>query len=106
MKRSVETTKTVEYDIEIDDSILNQQFVDSFESGFWELDGDTLGEKIDGLFKVAAYQLMQGESQFIEGIGACCSEGMKSWCKQHEPGKQFRVIYKEIYEDVETEIVE
>jgi hypothetical protein len=101
MKRSVEVVKTVEYDIEIDDSILNQEFVDSFESGFWELDGDTLEEKIDGLFKVAAYQLMQGEQSFIEGIGECCT----TYSKGLFPEKKFRVLYREIYDDIETEIV-
>jgi hypothetical protein len=105
MKRSVEVVKTVEYDIEIDDSILNQEFVDSFESGFWELDGDTLEEKIDGLFKVAAYQLMNGEAQFIEGVGACCDKGMQSYYKEFYPDKEFRVLYKETYEEIETEIV-
>lgn len=104
MKRTVEVVKTVEYDIEIDDSILNQEFVDSFESGFWELDGDTLEEKIERLFNVAAYQLMNGEQSFIEGIGGCCRKNMRQWYKQHEPNKEFRVFYEETYEDIESEI--
>jgi hypothetical protein len=101
MKRSVEVVKTVEYDIEIDDSFLNQEFVDIFESGFWELDGDTLEEKIDGLFKVAAYQLMNGEQSFIEGIGECCTV----YSKNIFPEKKFRVLYKENYEELETEML-
>ena len=104
MKRTVRVVKEFEYEIEIDDSILNQDFVDEFESCFWKIDGYTLQDKLGKLFELAASQLANGEKNFIEGIGGCGS----AITAQHRrnSGQDVVVVWDCTYDDIETEIVE
>ncbi len=103
MKKSVRVTREFEYEIDLDDSILNQQFVDAFERSFWELDGDSLEDKISNLFEVAACQLANGEENFIEGLGECSSKGMLQY---RDKSNKYNVVYDNVYEETETEIVD
>lgn len=104
MKRAVKVVKEIEYEIEIDDKLICQDFVDSFERSFWELDGDTFEEKTDELFKVVAGQLMQGEERFIKGVGPCAS--VRTVTLWRNEGKEIPVVWDDVYDDIEMEIVE
>lgn len=104
MKKIIRVVKEFEYEIEIDDKILNQEFVDAFESCFWDLEGDNLQEKLVNVFEIAAGQLANGEDRFIEGIGYCGSTFTAKYRK--ERGDDVVVVYNEIMNDIETEIVE
>ena len=105
MKRTVRVVKEFEYNIELDDSILTQEFVNDFERGFWELEADSLEGKLEKLFEVAAYQIANGEENFVEGLGYCTSKGMSSYYKETYPEKKFSVVYDENYSETETEML-
>lgn len=104
MKKTVRVVTEREYEIEIKDEILNQEFVNAFEEGFWELDGDTLEDKINDLFKSVAYQLNNGEEYFIEGVGPCANVHTVKYKDAH--GANTTVVWNDTFEEIETEIVE
>lgn len=103
MKRTIQATKTFEYEIDIDDNLLNQEFVDDFELSFWQLNGDNLAEKLDNLFEVVAHQLANGEEYFIEGVGRCGNVVTKSYWEKN--GEDVVTTYRETYQDTETELL-
>lgn len=103
MKKTVKVTIEKEFDIEIDDKLLNEDFVTAFEKGFWELEGSSLDEKIECLFRVAARQIAHGESSFVEGVGPCA--GVFSADYYRKVGREISVVYDEVYDETETEIV-
>lgn len=103
MKKTVKVVKEFEYEIEIIENLLTQQFVDEFEKSFWELDGEDFEDKISNLFEVAAYQLANGESSFIEGLGDCSSKQMLQY--RTAQGKKYNVVYDNKYEETETEVI-
>jgi hypothetical protein len=104
MKKTVRVTKEFEYEIDIDDSLFTPQFVKDFQESFWELDGYCLESKYKDLFKVAAGQLANGEEYFIEGLGACASIRTAEY--KRRDGMTINVVWKDIYEDMEVELVE
>ena len=103
MKRTVQATKTFEYEIDIDDKILNEEFVQDFERSFWELEGDTLDDMLNNLFEVVAYQLANGEEYFIEGVGRCGNVVTKEYWGKN--GEDVVTTYRENYQDTETEML-
>lgn len=103
MKRTVQVTKTFEYEIDIVDSLLNEEFVNDFERSFWHLEGDSVKQKIEALFEVVAYQLANGEEYFIEGIGRCGNVATKEYWEKN--GEDVVTTYRENYQDTETELV-
>jgi hypothetical protein len=103
MKKIVRVVIEKEYEIELKDFLLTQESVSAFEEGFWELDGDSLDEKIGDLFKVAAHQLAIGEERFIEGLGPCASVRTVEY--KEKSGERVNVVWNDTYEDIETEVV-
>jgi hypothetical protein len=104
MKKTVRVTIEKEFEIEIEDKLLNEEFVNGFEKSFWELDGNSVSEKIESLFGVAARQIAYGEDSFVEGIGACAGAFSVSYLRQ--AGRDISVVYDEVYDETETEIVD
>lgn len=103
MKRTVNVTKTFEYEIDIDDKLLNEEFVNDFERSFWQLDGNSVPEKLENLFEVVAYQLANGEEYFIEGVGRCGNVVTKPYWEKN--GEDVVTTYRENYQDTETEML-
>lgn len=103
MKRTVQATKTFEYEIDIDDKLLNEEFVNDFERSMWKLRGTSLEDKIDELFKVVACQLAAGEEYSIEGIGRCGNMVTKEYWEKN--GEDVVATYRENYQDTETEVL-
>jgi hypothetical protein len=106
MKRTVETIVTKEFEIEIADELFTPEYIKDFESGMWELDGDTLEEKYNGLFDVAAYQIANGERNFIEGLGKVQTVGWNKVCKKDFPkeAEGVTVLYEMLMDDVEVTV--
>lgn len=103
MKRTVQATKIFEYEIDIDDKLLNEEFVNDFERSFWQLDGDNVEQKIENLFEVVAYQLANGEEYFIEGVGRCGNESTRYFWEKN--GADVVTTFRENYQDTETELL-
>lgn len=103
MKRTVRVVIEKEYEVELKSELLTQAFADEFESYMFTLDGDTLKEKQEHLCKFAAAQLAQYDNDFIEGIGQVASVLVAPY--HEKDGHRVNVVWKDNYEDVETEIV-
>jgi hypothetical protein len=104
MKKTVRVQIEKEYEIDIDESILTPEFVKEFEAMMWELDGDTLEQKYEALFKVAAHQLANDETEFVEGLGRASSVFSVDF--KRKAGAHIIVVYENLYEDTEVEVVE
>jgi hypothetical protein len=103
MKKTVCVTIEKEYEIELGDSVLTQEFINEFESYMFELDGDTLEEKQGSLFEFAARQLAIGEEYFIEGIGNIAS--VRTVDFKRKQGDKIVVVWDDKYENIEAEVV-
>jgi hypothetical protein len=104
MKKTVRVAIEKEYEVELADRVLTQEFVDEFESYMFELDGGNLEEKQIALFEFAARQLAQGEEYFIEGLGKISS--VRTVKFKQVPGEVMPVVWNDTYENVETEVSE
>ena len=80
MKKRVRVTVTKELDIEIPDEELSTEAIKGFTKHFFYVGSQ------DDMFEHAAQYVARLDTSFVEGIG--------------------KVEYTEIFEDVETEIIE
>ena len=68
-KFKVEVTVTKEYEVEVDENIINEDFRKNFESYMWQLNDDDTQE---AFAKALAEQSARfGVNEFIEGFGRC-----------------------------------
>jgi hypothetical protein len=102
MKKTVKVVIEKEYEIELRPDILTQEFVNEFESYMWELEGETLDEKLNNLCAYVARQLAQYDLDFVEGVGSVASNF--SVKLKEAAGQKIAVVYEEVYDDVETEV--
>lgn len=94
MKKTIEVTIIKEFEIEILDECLTQEFLDSFQRSFYDLDDPA----VDSLFvHVASTIAHEGRPEFIEGVGDCAP----AWEKRRKAVK-----FKEISCDTECEVNE
>lgn len=104
MKRTVKVTIEKEYEIELDASLLTDEYVKEFESYMYKLEGNSFDEKIDSLHRYAAESLAQwGDNAHIEGVGY---PKWRDAGKYYEDDKVYHVIYHPTDEFVDSEIVE
>ena len=103
MKKTVRVTIEKEFEIELKDEVLTPEFIKEFESYMWELDG-TLERQQKELFEYAARQIALYDLDFIEGLGKTASIMTAPY--HEKQGKVVNVVWKGIYDDVETEVVE
>lgn len=114
---TVEVTRVDEYKVEIDDSIINEEWMAYFENYFWKLDND--------LKKVAAaitnFQARFGDGDgFIEGFGYVKRDGKLpfssadldengEWLpeeEQREPNQGLNIIIVNEDNDIEIDVTE
>lgn len=91
-----------QYNITLAPDVCTQEFVNEFESYMWELEGDTLEEKLVELHAYAARMIAQYDLDFIEGLGPCAS--VRTASLHEKQGKKINVVWEDTYEDVETEV--
>lgn len=104
MKKTARVQITKEYEIELKDSILTPEYIKEFESYMFELEGDTLEEKYAELFKFAAQQIAEYDTDFVEGLGKTAS--VRTAPFHEKEGKTVYVVWDDKWSDVETEIVD
>lgn len=103
MIKTVSVRATKEYEINLGEKVLSQDFITEFESYMWELDGDTLQEKQNKLYEFAAQQIARGEEEFIEGLGHIAS--VRTVKFKQKDGNQINVVWNDTVDEIETEIV-
>lgn len=92
-----------QYRITLAPEVCTQEFVSEFESYMWELEGETLEEKLAELHAYAARQVAEYSVDFVEGIGPCASNFTASFLERS--GKKINVVWEAIYDDVESEVL-
>ncbi len=102
MTKNVTVRIEKQYSVTIDAEYLTQEFISEFESYMFELDGDTLDEKIDSLHAYAAQQIAEYGAEFVEGIGEVAS--VMSAQYRRAAGQKIVIEYSEGWSDVEVEV--
>lgn len=102
MKKTVAVKIEKQYEIELRPEVCTQEFVSEFESYMWELDGDTLEEKLNNLSAYVGRQIAQYDMDFVEGVGSVSSKF--SLKLKEDAGHKIAAVYQEVYDDVETEV--
>ncbi len=100
MKRTMRITETKEFEIDIPDENITEEFLKDFGEciGYNHRGADS---KLDEIFDSVAYQVKSGDiSTFVEGVGKMC---MTMSAKYHE---DIVGTYNLLYEDVEIEVME
>lgn len=95
-------TRIDEYVVEIDETIINQEFIDNFSRYFWKLDGLE-----DIASQMARHQLLHGDSViYMEGLGNVKRDGKLPWHSQDKegftPGLNINIICEG--DDIEADI--
>lgn len=115
-KYKVTVTRTVEYEVTVDETKWNNEYRKHFEKYFWNLpyhedpDGNPDVEAAAGFAQGLAEQSIRlGVNEFIEGFGkcACDEEFAKLWnSKEYHKNNQYSngLYIEEIDENVESEI--
>lgn len=103
MKRIVKVTIEKEYEIELDPSLLTEEYVKEFEAYMFKLDGDTHEEKLNSLHQYAAEDIARwGEDRHIEAMGYSGWRDASKYFNCEKP----HVLYHMLDDYVESEIVE
>lgn len=102
MKKIVTVKIEKQYEIELRPEICTQEFVSEFESYMWELEGETLEEKLKDLSAYIARQIAQYDFDFVEGVGSVSSNFSLKF--KEDAGQKIAAVYQEVYDDVETEV--
>ena len=80
MKKTVRVTITKEIEIDISDEMLTDDALEEFSSYMFQVDS------VEELFEHAGQYIARFDESFVEGIG--------------------QVSYTELFEDIETEVIE
>lgn len=100
-KFQVQVTRIDEYEIEIDENIINDEWIKNFESYMWDVDEDWPHE--DLAKHIGQMRARFGSHQFIEGFGYIPAEHEYVLDKEKESlAEGFKM--KVISEDEEIEI--
>jgi len=103
MKRFKTTvTRTDEYIIEIDENIINEEWMKHFARYFYGF--DTYEEHAEHLAQIRA----RFENSFIEGYGEVLINGKKSWSVEDERdvNRGINIVVKSEDQDCEVEVEE
>ena len=118
-KFKVTVTRTIEYEVEVDENLWGVEQRENFQNTFWDLDptsyaGNNENEEAAAEFALALAQQSSrlGCNQFIEGFGMCAQDKKyaDAWNKmEHAPGTNLctnGLYIKETDDDIDSEIEE
>ena len=101
MKRFKTTvTRTDEYIIEIDENVIDEQWMDDFRKHFYRF--DSYEEHAEHIAQIRA---KQGEG-FIEGYGSTMIDGKPPWWSAKDYERGINIIVKSEGKDCEVEVEE
>lgn len=104
-KFKVQVTRIDEYEIEIDENIINDKWIKNFESYMWDVDEDEPHRELAE--HIAQMRARFGSHQFMEGFGLMNVEGEYFTPKEKESlaeGFKLKVISED--SEIETDAEE
>lgn len=104
-KFKITVTRTVEYEVEVDETIYTDEAREGWEDTFFELPGDDSAEAFArGL---AEQSVSLGVNEFIEGFGRVMQyEHQLQWYKQRHNDINENIFIREINDEIESEAEE